>query len=220
MTHPADLLSFKKFILTIALLLSAFTMKSFAQYVELTPLAGYTLQETFNTTDAYQVTVADGFTWGGSLAFYPDEHFDIAITYMRQNTSVDVWDYIYNQPTANSAPASVNYIMIGGDRNQPIGSGKAYFFGGIDLGAAGLEPKNNDYTGRWKFAFDLHAGAKIFINDNIGIRMQAGLNLPVQYFGAAFTVGTGGTGTGVTASSSITQVCLLGGLCFRIDSRK
>jgi len=204
------------FFLPAIILTFVFPLRSKAQFTEITGLAGYTLAETFNTTDAYQVYVGDGFTWGGSLAFYPDEHFDIALTYMRQSTHVDVWDYIYNSPTANNIGASVNYIMIGGDRNQPVGDGKAVFFGGLDLGTAGLVSEGNNYGSRWKFAIDLHIGAKIFPTPNVGIRMQAGLNMPIQYFGAAFTVGTGGSGAGVSAGSSITQVCFLGGLCFRI----
>ena len=52
-----------------ALLLSsaAFVSKSFAQFTELTGIAGYTCAETFTTTDAYEVRISDGFTYGGSL---------------------------------------------------------------------------------------------------------------------------------------------------------
>ena len=83
------------------------------------------------------------------------------------------------------------------------------FFGGLNLGAAGLEPKESKYSGVWKFDVDLHLGAKIFPSKKVGIRLQTGLNFPIQYFGAAFTVGTGGSGAGVSATSTITQLYFL-----------
>jgi hypothetical protein len=51
----------------------------------------------------------------------------------------------------------------------------------------------------------------------VGIRLQTGLNFPIQYFGAAFTVGTGGSGAGVSATSTITQLYFLGGLIIRLE---
>jgi len=202
---------------SVLFLISVFVFRSNAQkFTEITPMAGYTLGETFATTDGYEVYIHDGFTWGGSIAFYPNEHFDVTLNYTRQETKVDFYDY-FSSAYDNNIEASVNNITLGFDRNQPLKPGGTAFFGGINLGAAGLEPKENQYSGRWKFDFDLHLGAKIFPSPKIGIRLQTGINFPVQYFGAAFTVGTGGSGAGVTASSTITQVYFLGGLIIRIE---
>ena len=191
------------------------SVKGFAQFTELTGLAGYTLGETFPTTDGFEVYISDGFTYGGSLGFYPNEYFDVTLSYTRQDCEVDVYDYFFAGYVTN-IPASVNYIMIGGNRNQPV-SESAYFFGGLNLGAAGLVSKDSEYGDVWKFAFDLHLGAKIFPSPRVGLRLQTGINFPVQWFGAAFTVGTGGSGAGVSASSTITQVNFLGGLIFRLS---
>lgn len=210
--------SYPGLLLAILILVALVRTPVKAQSTELTPIAGYTLAETFATTDAYEVTISDGFTYGGILGFSPNETFTIVLQYTRQDAFMDAYDYLYNVPVGYDIPVSVNNIMVGGESNGRIGDGTVYGFGGINLGTAGLVSKDDDFSGRWKFAFDMHAGFKIYPSDRIGIRMQAGLNFPVQYFGAAFTVGTGGTGGGVSASSTITQVNFLGGLIIRIPT--
>jgi hypothetical protein len=206
----------KVIFLFISLFISVFISRGYGQkFTELTGLAGYTLGETFLTSDGYEVFIGDGFTYGGSLAFYPNKYFDVTLNYTRQDTKVDVYDYIFSGYD-NDIPASVNNITLGFDRNQPINEMGTAFFGGLNLGAAGLVPKDNQYDDSWKFDLDLHLGAKIFPNPKVGIRLQAGLNFPVQYFGAAFTIGTGGSGAGVSANSTITQLYFLGGLIIRM----
>lgn len=207
---------FRKLISCTAILLSVCSLRSYAQMTELTLLGGYTLGETFFTTDGFEVYIKDGGTYGASLAYYPNKFFDISLNYTRQETKVDVYDYYFGGYTTG-IPASVNNITLGFNRNQPINDLGTAFFGGLNLGAAGLEPKEDGYTGRWKFDVDFHIGAKIFPSPKVGIRLQTGLNLPVQYFGAAFTVGTGGSGAGVSATSTITQLYFLGGLIFRLQ---
>lgn len=206
----------RSFLFSASLLILLCSSKTYAQFTEITALGGYTLGETFATTDGYEVYVKDGGTYGLSIAFYPDPHYDISLNYTRQETKVDVYDYFFGG-YVNGIAASVNNITLGFDRNQPLNDMGTAVFGGLNLGAAGLEPKEGLYTGRWKFDVDLHIGAKIFPNPKVGIRLQTGLNLPIQYFGAAFTVGTGGAGAGVSATSTITQLYFLGGLIFRIE---
>lgn len=216
MQSPIKFIS--RFTFILLFFVSFISVRLMAQSTELTGIAGYTLAETFTTTDAYEVRISDGFTYGGNLCFNPNEFYSIVLQYTRQDAEADVYDYIYGG-YKNGIPVSVNNIMIGGERNQPIGSGKAYGFGGINLGTAGLVTSESGYSDRWKFAFDIHAGFKIYPSDRVGIRLQAGINFPVQYFGAAFTVGTGGSGAGVSATSTITQVNFLGGLIIRFPSK-
>ena len=208
----------KKFLFAMPVLVGA-ALSSYGQFMEITALGGYTLGETFNSVSAYQVYIHDGATYGGSLAYYPDEHYDFAITYTRQSTKLDFYDY-YSSGYATDVPVSVNYIMIGGDRNQVIGPNGTSLFGGLNLGTVGLEPKESKYNGIWKFAFDVHVGAKIFLSEIVGLRLQAGINFPVQYFGAAFTLGGAGSGASVSATGSVTQVNFLGGLIIRLPSKK
>ncbi|MEO6168046.1 MAG: hypothetical protein ABIO46_08740 [Chitinophagales bacterium] len=183
---------------------------------EISIVGGYTLGETFFTSDGFEVYIQDGATYGASLAYYPNEFYDISLNYTRQETKVDFYDYYFGCYTTN-IPASVNNITVGFNRNQPLNDMGTALFGGLNLGTAGLEPKEGSYSGRWKFDVDFHIGAKIFPSSKVGIKLQTGLNLPIQYFGAAFTVGTGGSGAGVSANSTITQLYFLGGLIFRLQ---
>lgn len=206
-------------VLLVSTLFFCFSIvKGYGQgFTEITLLGGYTLDETFVTIDGYEVYVGDGPTFGGSLAYYPSPFYAVSLNYTRQSTSVDIYDYYFGG-YVNDIEASVNNITVGFDGNRPLNEMGTAVFGGLNLGTAGLVPKESQYSGRWKFDVDLHVGAKIFPNPKVGIRLQTGLNLPIQYFGAAFTVGTGGTGAGVSANSSVTQLYFLGGLIFRIQN--
>jgi hypothetical protein len=149
------------------------------------------------------------------LSFTPTDHYDVTLGYTRQEAKVDVYDYFFGD-YVRDIPATVNYIFISGNRNQVVSATGSSVYGGIGIGTAASMQRVTPYGSAWKFAFDIHAGAKLMFRENVGIKLQAGINFPVQYFGAAFTVGTGGSGAGVSASSSITQVNFLGGLIFRI----
>lgn len=201
-----------------ALLVFTFISNSYGQFTEITGFGGYMLGETFNSVSAHEVYIHDGAAYGGSFAFYPEEHYDIALTYVRQSTKLDFYDY-YSSDFAENVPVSVNYIMIGGDRNQVLSANGTSVFGGLNLGTVGLEAKDSYYKGVWKFAFDVHVGAKIFVTEVVGIRLQAGINFPVQYFGAAFSLGGAGANASVGATGSVTQVNFLGGLIFRLPGK-
>lgn len=184
---------------------------------EFTILGGYTLDETFFTTDGYEVYVGDGATYGASIGYFPTPYYSVSLNYTRQDAKMDIYDY-YFSGYVTDVPVSVNNITVGFDGHKPLNDMGTSVFGGVNLGTAGLVPKDSEYSGRWKFDVDLHLGAKIFPSEKVGIRLQTGLNLPIQYFGAAFTIGTGGAGAGVTATGTVTQLYFLGGLIFRLSN--
>jgi hypothetical protein len=140
------------------------------------------------TTDGFEVYFSDGFTYGLSVSFIPNEHYDVTLAYTRQETKVDIYDYFFGS-YERDIPATVNNIMISGNRTQVVSATGSTVFGGLGLGTAGVDAKGDTYGSAWKFAFDIHAGAKIMASESVGIKLQAGINFPVQYFGAAFTVG-------------------------------
>lgn len=206
-------------VLLISTLVFCLSMdRSYSQgFTDITVLGGYTLDETFFTTDGYEVYISDGATYGGSISYFPTPLYSVSLNYTRQDAKMDVYDY-YFSGYVTDVPVSVNNITVGFDGHKPLNEMGTSVFGGVNLGTAGLVPKDSDYSGRWKFDVDLHVGAKIFPSPKVGIRLQTGLNLPIQYFGAAFTIGTGGTGAGVTATGTITQLYFLGGLIFRLQN--
>lgn len=205
-------------LFTAILLLGLFNSVKLNAQVTLTPMAGYTFDETFDV-DGGSAHVSDGFTYGGILGFIVNPHYTLELTYSRQE-AIGKYNYYgyYGNISDNNIPISINYMQIGGCRLQPLGaSGKAEGFGGMNVGAVLVAPSENSYTDAWRFAVGFKLGVNIWASDKIGIRLQSNLQMPVQYFGGSIYVGTGGSGVGVSAVSTITQFGFTGGLIYKID---
>ena len=57
-------------------------------------------------------------------------------------------------------------------------------------------------------------GSKFYLSKSVGIRLQAGLYLPVRFSGGGVYIGTGGADYGVSSASTIMQFNLGGGIMF------
>ncbi len=181
-----------------------------AQSIELTPFSGYTFPENFYVENG-EVRISGGHTYGGMLTFNISEMYGVELIYTRQDAEADVTAFLLND---RNVPVSVNYIQAGGIRYFPLSSTTS-LLGGLNLGAAGLVPKEK-YDQGWLFAFGLKGGVKHYFSERIGVRIQANLQMPVQWAGAGFFVGTGGSGVSVNSFSTIFQFSFTGGLVFRL----
>jgi opacity protein-like surface antigen len=112
---------------------------------------------------------------------------------------------------------SSNYIQLGG--LQEVDLGKIRPFGTLALGTVVWAPKEVSGT-KWQFTFSLGAGFKIWLSDNIGLRAQGSMMLPLVYNGTGFGcgIGTGGAGCGGAVYTRITpfQGEFSGGIILRI----
>src|SRR5215471_3378990 len=86
-----------KTVVLFIFLFFSMTIKTYAQFTEITALGGITVTESFFTSDGYDVTIHDGATYGGGIGFYPNPHFDVTLMYTRQSTKIDFYDYYYNR---------------------------------------------------------------------------------------------------------------------------
>jgi hypothetical protein len=189
--------------------------------VDVTAMYGYNFNDKFDVYEGYG-EVSDGGVFTGIISFALNPKYDIELYYSRQEAEFD-FDYYYNFNGFNTSgkirnePASVNYIQIGGCRNQALDAvGKAIAFGGINLGTMGLVPEASNYDDIWKFAFGLKAGLKYFFSDKVGMRIQTQMQVPVLYTSGSIWVGTGGASVGMSAGSTITQFGFSGGLIYRL----
>jgi hypothetical protein len=85
-----------------------------------------------------------------------------------------------------------------------------------------LESAPKEVSGtKWQFAFSLGAGFKIWLSDNIGLRAQGSMMMPMVYNGAGFGcgIGTGGSSCGSNVYTRITpfQGEFSGGIILRIN---
>jgi hypothetical protein len=135
---------------------------------------------------------------------------DITISASFSNMESEVTIDPYNEPLTKLFDASQEYWMFG--ILKEIDMDQLRPFGGLILGWTTVRPKDSEYQNASKFSVGLEGGVKYFFNDVVGIMVHARLLLPVQWVGAGFTIGTGGTGAGLTTGSSIIQGDVGGGL--------
>jgi hypothetical protein len=67
-------------------------------------------------------------------------------------------------------------------------------------------------------SWGVRAGGIVWAKENVGIKLQIQLLSAVQSMGGGFYFGTGGSGVGLSAYSTVYQLSLGGGLVFRMRS--
>ena len=90
------------------------------------------------------------------------------------------------------------------------------------LGAALLLPETIDLqTGgttqvstTWRFATTLMGGTKIWLTQNLGLRLEARMLMPILFNSGGFYAGSGGSGLAATAGIPSLQFAFSGGLIF------
>jgi len=103
----------------------------------------------------------------------------------------------------------VAYYQLGGLYEAP--KGRARPFGSLGLGVTHFNPKDARYGSEWRFSVNFGLGARVFITENIGLRGQFHLLVPMNFYGAGMWCGGGGCSVGGTATA-IAQGSLTGGL--------
>jgi len=213
----------KKILTLITVLTFVFSFNSFAQEltpesagfdhkIELTPIVGYLLN---GNIDFYagELTFDNTINYGISMSVNTGYGTAVEAIYSISPTTTNFRAFTFEYANTSFA-TNINYIQVNGvkefltDQFRP--------FGFIGLGASGFVPQESGYDSWWSFAMNFGLGAKVFLNDNIGIRVQGRLLLPLYYSGAGFYCGTGGCGGGVTASSTMVQGDFMAGLIIGI----
>jgi hypothetical protein len=207
----------KKLILFAGILFG--TTSVFAQYYEVTPVAGYTFSgEADNGYGTYDLQ--NTFLYGARL--------DVQVT----DLSYLELSVRRNDPNLTYTPAAVNtnYEFNTGTAHYMVGflrefqTGKIIPFGLISAGTSRYWIKEkagvDENYRQWFFSTEFGIGAKMFINDNFGLRLQAAVTTPWDFAGGGmyWGVGTGGAGAsgGMTFGIPVAHWDLSAGIIFRI----
>lgn len=178
-----------KRILLVLLAGGVLFTSSLAQDIELTGFFGYMINTDLKTYyGTYQLDNNPNYGGIFSVEMAPDMFAEFL--YNRTDTEVR---YIYNNET-EPLDMSTEYFQVGGLRS--IGEGRLKAFGVASLGAARFHLKESygdiNSNSAWSFAGTLGLGAKVFLSNKLGVRLQARMNLPLRFSG--LWIGTGGTG--------------------------
>ena len=198
--------------------LSVFSFDAFSQF-EITPYTGFMFG---GRGYGYyvDVNIADGQNFGimGDITLFPGVQAELM--YNRMVSRATAWDYRENEQERFDLASE--YFLVGGLRELNYGQIRPY--GVFLIGIAAHSPQVVQYNNKISFAMGLGGGVKIFVTDNIGIRLQGRLLAPLYLSGIGLGcgIGTGGAGCGggVGLSSTLLQGDFNGGLILVLDGRK
>lgn len=183
----------------------------FDHKVEITPLVGYQLNGNLNFVQgdmSFQNSINYGIGIGVNAGY--GTFIEAMYSFSASESYFRSFSPYYEDQRFKT---DIHFIQLSGLK-EFIESGRIRPFGTIGVGASGFVPKEPQYNSWWSFAMTLGLGAKINITQNIGIRLQARLLMPLTYAGMGLYCGGGGCGGGLTASSTVISGDFMGGLIF------
>lgn len=180
--------------------------------LEITPFGGY--QFLGKTSVYYQnssgdIDIKDSEVFGFSINIPAAYGAEVELFYSRQDSRLDFKGGAFG--TGETLfDMSVEYFQIGVLRG--VQQGNLLPFGVFTVGATNFNPKEDGLSSEWRFSLTVGLGAKVYLSEKIGIRLQGNLLMPVQWAGGSVYFGTGGSGVGVSAGSTMLQIDVRGGL--------
>ena len=138
--------------------------------VYISPMVGYTTGGglELGEADLDDVSIDGGLTWGGQLGFAPKPGFAFEVSYMQQETHLDVRGADLLSIKAGQLHGLFLFEKIAyGKKARP------YFL--IGAGATFFNP-DKGFDGETRFSWSLGAGMKADVSDKLGIKLQAKYN--------------------------------------------
>jgi opacity protein-like surface antigen len=188
-------------------------------------------------SDKFDVTAYAGWqlngdtgTTGGNLNTDDSTVYGAAIDYRASPLGAVELMWLYTKPKSqffsvaypSTQPFEItsNYFQIGGTHTRR--TERLELILGFTLGAAVFSPDNVttqsgtriNTSDTWRFATTLFLGTKIWLTQNIGVRLEGRLLTPILFQSAGFYAGTGGGGMAVAAGIPSVQFAFIGGICF------
>jgi hypothetical protein len=166
----------KKEILLSGLLCGLFAGAFAQSSIEFIPQGGYTFADKLNFANSFG-RVEAGFNYGGSFQFNFNRHLGLELMYNRMQVPARLYNYgaIPGDDPIYQTSAGINYIMAGPVSRFPLPGSPVSLFMGADLGAAIFTPAPNSFSSNAAFAWGFQAGADIFVDPRVGIRLSARL---------------------------------------------
>lgn len=186
--------------------------QDFEHKVELSALVGYQLNGSINLVYG-DMDFANNINYGLALAVNVGygTFIETQYTFCQSAATVRYWGP-GSAPEHPKFDMDVHYVQLGGLKE--FMDGRVRPFGLLTLGASGFVPVDVNLESWWQFAINLGLGVKINLTDNIALRAQARLLMPMYLSGLGIFCGSGGCSSGAYATSNVIQGDFMGGLTF------
>jgi len=144
---------------------------------EITPFAGYTWGGEFNDSlTGTKLTIDENTNYGIALDFKQADDSQIELYFSQQATKLKAKSSTFvGNPLFD---LDIDYIHIGGTYGDFTGKIKPFMVG--TLGVTHMIPKGEGLDSLTKFSLSLGGGVKLFVTDNIGLRLEG------RWFGTFF----------------------------------
>lgn len=185
---------------------------------DITAFAGYQLNGDVSTSGG-NLNIGDSPAYGGILDYRVHRFGTVELMYEYTKPSSQFFAFS-SFSSSNKFDVASHYFQIGGTSVQHAGPLEPFF--GLTIGGAlymadtialangrTLTPQDT-----WRFAATLALGTKIWMSDNIGVRLEGRMLMPMVFNGGGFYFGTGGAGLTTSAGIPSLQFAFTGGLVF------
>jgi hypothetical protein len=175
------------FLLMTLLIASGVQVK--AQRIEITPFIGYITGAQANT-NLGTLHIGDGMDFGGSvdIGLGGGRFAEVSYTHLKSYLN-----YEQALNTTRVCDLAVDYYSIG-VLQEVRPNAKVSPYGLLTFGLVNYRPTTGGISSENKMNVSLAGGIKIRATENIGLRLQARLLMPIYYAGTYFTIGSGGAG--------------------------
>lgn len=194
----------------IVTLFALFSIGAFAQ-LEISPMLGYFFG---GKTQFYEgsLKLKDNINYGVHLGYNAGAHSGGELSYAISMSEAQ-WRPSFNytdQLPITDFDVQTHIFLLGGFKGIELSSNQLIGFGTFKVGAIYYNTKNVEDV--WRFLINIGGGLKYFINDKVGIKLQANMYLPLYFNGGGIYCGIGSSGSNCGASLNSTIIVFQGDL--------
>ncbi len=181
---------------------------------EITPFVGYQFGGSHHVYDG-EMNIDDSENFGVSLNFdLPyKQGTQLELLWIMQKSRLDKKNYM-SGITESLFDMYTHYMQIGGiyglERNNVLP------FVSLAFGAVLFHPTSARYSDEWFFSASLGGGLKFYLNNRLGLRLQARALFPLIWGSGGLWCGTGGCSVGIGSTTSIVQGDVTAGIIIRL----
>ncbi|MCH2214576.1 MAG: hypothetical protein MK086_05345 [Flavobacteriales bacterium] len=172
--------------------------------------------DVFYRNELGSININDNAAYGVDLSYRIRERYFINLQWTRQDTDMDFYGY-RDISVESLGDLALEYFMISALSDLGPATGPVTPFFGLGGGLVVATPKERRFETAYRFGFTLQAGARIWLNDRVGLRLRGALLAPMQWgSGGLFCNTSSGCDLGVSASTTILQGELSGGVVVKL----
>ena len=194
--------------LTAVAIAAGGTAPLFAQKVEIQPFYGYQFGDSFLVSRG-EVKLSGSANWGLTVDIEIEDELKFEFMYSKADTELR-FRQSGNIGSETLFDMTMQYFH-GGILYEVDASDRVRGFFTATAGVTYYEPMDHSFSGEWKFSLSGGAGVKLFLSDNVGIRLQGRLLFPLVSAGSGFACGLpGGCFVGINAWTTVSADTTIG----------